>query len=78
MSILLGDTRNEIITTCIISIFKHELYKCRWNKNVLSLHRLKHIIKGHMELDCYLGTIQCKKSKALGKWFPVLNALQNL
>ena len=78
MSILLGDTRNEIITTCIISIVKHELYKCKWNKNALSIHRLKHIIKGHMELDCYLGTIQSKKNKTLGKWSSVFNELQNL
>ena len=78
VSIMLGNSKNEIVTNCILLIVKHELYKSKWNRTVLNVPRLKRIIKTHMDLDCYLGTIQGKKDKYLGKWSLILNELQNL
>ena len=78
VSVMLGNPKNEIVTNCILLIVKHELYKSKWNRTVLNVPRLKRIIKNHMDLDVYLGTIQGKKDKSLGKWSSILNELQNL
>ena len=77
-SVLLGNIRNETVTNCILLIVKHELYKCKWNKTNLTIPRLKKIIKGHIDLDCYRGTIQGTKNKSLGKWSSIINDLKNV
>ena len=74
--ILLGNSSNEIVTNCIILIVKHELYKRKWNKNNLTLTGLKRVIKNHMDLDCYLGTIHGRPQKAIGKWSSIYTYLQ--
>ena len=76
--ILLGNSKNEIVTQCIIYIVKHELYKRKWNKNNLTLPGLKRIIKSHMELDCFLGRIQGRPQKAIGKWSSIYHDLQRI
>ena len=76
-AILLGNPMNEIVTNCIILIVKHEIYKRKWNGNLLSLIRLKTIIKNHMDLDIYLGNVQGNLGKAVGKWSAVYNDLSN-
>ena len=63
---------NEI---CII-IVKHELYKRKLNKTNLTLAGLKRVIKNHMDLDCYLGTIHGRPQKAIGKWSSIYTYLQ--
>ena len=77
-SILLGNSKNEIIVNYIIMITKHEIYKSKWNKVKLNPIKLKHIFKVQMELEIYLGTIKHTLPKVLGKWSPVLNHLRNL
>ena len=76
--ILLGNSKNEIVTQCIIYIVKHELYKRKWNKNNLTLPGLKRIIKSHMDLDCFLGRIQGRPQKAIGKWSSIYHDLQRI
>ena len=46
--ILLGNPKNEHVTNCVILIVKHEIYKNKWNRTRLTLHKLKTIIKSHM------------------------------
>ena len=77
LSILLGNPRNEILTNCIILIVKHEIYKQKWNKNALNLFKLKRIIKSHMELDIYLGTMHSRPEKTIGKWSSIYNDLHH-
>ena len=74
--ILLGNPRNEPVTNCVILITKHEIYKQKWNRNSLSLHKLKIIIKNHMDLECYLGKIRGNSEKIIGKWASIYRHLQ--
>ena len=77
-SVLLGNTRNEIIINYIITLTKHELYKSKWNRNKLTLAKLKHTFKQQMDLEIYLGTIKNTLPKVLGKWATILNDLRTL
>ena len=77
-SALLGNPRNEVVINCIFLIVKHEIYKKKWNGSNLNLIKLKRIIKNHMDLDIYLGTINGKPEKAIGKWSSVFQNLQRI
>ena len=77
-SVLLGNTKNEIIINYIIILTKHKFYKSKWNRNKLTILKLKHIIKQQMDLEIYLGTIKNNLPKVLGKWASVLNDLRTL
>ena len=76
LSILLGNPRNEVVINCILLIVKHEIYKRKWNGSNLNLLKIKRIIKSHMDLDIYLGTIHGKPEKAIGKWSSIFHNLQ--
>ena len=75
-SILLGNKKNEIIINYIIIVIKHELYKSKWTKTRLNLLKIKKIIKSHMELEIYSGTIKNSLPKVLGKWATIYNNLR--
>ena len=77
-SVLLGNTKNEVIINYIILTTKHEIYKSKWKKTKLTLTKLKHIFKNQMDLEIYIGTVKNSLPKVLGKWSPVLNNLRNL
>ena len=66
-SVLLGNTRNDVIINYIILTTKHEIYKSKWNKTKLTLTKLKHIFKIQMELEIYIGTVKNSLPKVLGK-----------
>ena len=73
--ILLGNSKNEPVTNCVIIIVKHEIHKNKWNRTRLTLHKRKTIIKSHMDLDVYLGRTQGRPQKAIGKWSSLYNLL---
>ena len=75
-AILLGDKNNDPIINTVIMITKHEIYKRKWKSNFLNLNLLKHAFKRQMESDIYIGTINNKLQKALGKWSSLHNALR--
>ena len=75
-SILLGNSKNELIVYNIITINKHEIYKSKWTKTKLNLIKLKKIFKTQMELEICLGTIKNNLPKVLGKWATVYNYLR--
>ena len=74
--ILLGNPRNDPVTTCILLITKHEIYKQKWNRTRLTIPKLKIIIKQHMDLECYLGKIRGNPEKTMGKWASIYHHLQ--
>ena len=74
--ILLGNSRNDPVTNCIFLITKHEIYKQKWNRTRLTIHKLKIIIKHHMDLECYLGKIRGNQEKTMGKWASIYHHLQ--
>ena len=74
--ILLGNPRNDPVTNCIFLITKHEIYKQKWNRTRLTIHKLKIIIKHHMDLECYLGKIRGNQEKTMGKWASIYHHLQ--
>ena len=74
-SVLIGNIQNETIINYVFIIIKHEIYKSKWNKNTLTIYKIKRILKDHMGLDIYLGTINNKLSKVLGKWSTLYNHL---
>ena len=76
--VLLGNSKNGIIVNNIIMITKHEIYKSKWTKSRLNIHKVKIVIKHQMELEIYLGTIKNCLPKVLGKWALVFNNLQTL
>ena len=65
-SILLGNPQNELIINYVIIIAKHEIYKSKWNRTGINLIKIKKILKSHMDLDIYLGTIRSCLPKMLG------------
>ena len=77
LTILLGNPRNVIVKNCVILIVKHVIYKQKWNNNSLNLLKLKNIIKSHMELDIYLGTMHGIPEKAIGKWSSIYNDIHH-
>ena len=77
-SILLGNSKNETIVNNIIMITKHEIYKSKWTKTKLTLHKIKVILKSQMEMELYLGTIKNRLPKVLGKWAAIYNYLQTI
>ena len=77
-SILLGNPQNELIINYVIIITKHEIYKSKWNRTGINLIKIKKILKSHMDLDIYLGTIRSCLPKMLGKWSTLYNNLRNL
>ena len=77
-TILLGSVDNEIIINYIFIIVKHEIYKSKWNRTETNLIKIKKILKSHMDLDIYLGTIKKCLPKILGKWSSVYNNLKNI
>ena len=75
-SILLGNSKNELIINNLINITKHEIYKSKWTNRKLNLFKLKKIFKIQMELEMYLGTIKKTLPKVLGKWSTIYNDLR--
>ena len=71
ISILLGNSKNEMIVNNLITITKHEIYKNIWMNHKLNLFKLKTIFKIQMELEIYLETIKKNLPKVLGKWATV-------
>ena len=77
-SVILGNRENEMIINYVILITKHEIYKSKWNKTNVSILKLRKILKYHMDLDIYIGTIRNSLPKTLGKWSALYNVLRTL
>ena len=58
VSVILGSKEDETIVNYIILITKHEKYKSKWNQSNISLIKLKRILKHHMNMDIYVGTMR--------------------
>ena len=67
-SVLIGNIQNEIIINYCFTIIKHEILKQKWNKNQLDLIKIKRILKNHMDLEIYIGTVKNNMQKVLGRW----------
>ena len=74
-SILIGNIQNETIINYVFIRIKHEIYKRKWNKNTLNIQKIKRVLKYHMGLEIYLGTINNNLAKVLGKWSTLYNHL---
>ena len=76
-AILLGDKNNETVINTIILITKHEIYKKKWKARFLNLNYLKNLFKNQMNIEIYIGTINNRLPKVLGKWSSLYNVLRN-
>ena len=76
-AILLGDKNNETVINTIILITKHEIYKKKWKARFLNLNYLKNSFKNQMNIEIYIGTINNRLPKVLGKWSSLYNVLRN-
>ena len=77
-SILLGNSKNEPITNAIILITKHEIFKNKCKGNLLDINQLIFILKHHMQVELYIGTIKNQLPKVLGKWAALYQTLHDL
>ena len=75
-SVLIGNIQNEIIINYIFTIIKHEIYKQKWTKSQLNVYKIKRILKNHMDLEIYIGTIKNNIQKVLGNWSTLYNHLK--
>ena len=75
-SVLIGNIHNEIIINYILTIIKHEIFKQKWNKKQLNIHKIKRILKNHMDLEIYIGTVKNNVQKVLGRWSTLYSHLK--
>ena len=73
---LIGNIQNEKNINCTFTIIKHEIYKQKWTKSQLNIHKIKRILKNHMDLEIYIGTVKNNVQKVLGKWSTLYNHLK--
>ena len=68
----------DIISNYVFIVTKHEIYKAKWNKTIVTLMKIQRTLKYSMDIDVYLDKVKNNLPKTLGKWAPIYNELKNI